>query len=109
MVVALDDLAPMVDPDQVRLADMRERHTERVDPERVRLDRVTRGDMTGDALLKAELREQPEAGGEALLAVQALLLGGVERRQRREPLLSHAGKVTAPCLPGLLARRVLGV
>src|SRR3954449_10160494 len=96
VVVALDDLTTVVDPDQVRLADMRERHAERVDPECVRLDRVTRGDVTGDALLEPELREQPEAGGEALLAVQALLLRRGERRQAREPLLTHGARLLRP-------------
>ena len=42
---------------------------------------VAGGDVAGDALVEAELAEQPEAGGEALLAVQALLLDGVELRQ----------------------------
>ena len=42
---------------------------------------VAGGDVAGDALVEAELAEQPERGGQPLLAVQALLLDGVELRQ----------------------------
>ena len=74
VVVALDDVAAVVDADQVRGTHVRERHAERVDPERVRLDRVARGDVTRNAFLEAELREQPETGRQPLLAMLPLLL-----------------------------------
>ena len=45
---------------------------------------VARGDVAGDALVEPELAEQAERRGEALLAVQALLLDGVELREEGE-------------------------
>ena len=55
---------------------------ERVDPEVVEPLGVARGDVAGDALVEAELAEQAEGGGEALLAVPPLLVDGRERGQR---------------------------
>ena len=52
---------------------------ERVDPEVVELLGVAGGDVAGDALVEAEPREQAERGGEALLAVQALVGEVLER------------------------------
>ena len=49
-------------------------HTERVDPEAVRPFRITRRDVTGDALVEAEAREQPVRSGKPLLAVEAFFL-----------------------------------
>ena len=60
---------------------MAEAHAERVHPEVVEPLGVAGGDVAGDALLEAELAEEPEAGGEALLAVQALLLDGLVLRE----------------------------
>ena len=54
---------------------------ERVDPEVVGVLRVAGGDVAGHALVEAEPAEEPERGGEALLAVQALVL---DRRAARE-------------------------
>ena len=58
----------------------REAHPERVHPEVVEALGVAGGDVAGDALVEAEPPEEAEAGGEPLLAVQALLLDG--RRTR---------------------------
>jgi len=69
-VLAVDDLAVVVHQDEVADPDVRERHRERVDPEVVGELGVARRDVAGDALLEAELGEQPEPRGEALLAVQ---------------------------------------
>src|SRR3954471_23915197 len=93
VVAALDDVTAVVDPDQVGRPDVRERHAEGVDPERVRLDRVTCGDVARDAFLEAELREQTETGRQPLLAMLPLLLRRGELRHRGKPLLDHAGRV----------------
>jgi hypothetical protein len=42
--------------------------------------RVARGDVPRDALVEAELPEEPKCRGEPLLAVAALLLDGLELR-----------------------------
>ena len=49
-------------------------HAERVDPEVVGQLGVAGGDVPGDALVEAERAEQPERGGQPLLAVQALVV-----------------------------------
>ena len=82
--VALDDLAGVVDADQVGDADVLEVHPERVDPEVVEVLGVAHGDVAGDALVEAELAEQPERRREPLLAVQALLLDRVELREEAQ-------------------------
>ncbi len=79
--VTLDDLALRVHEDEVRHRDVTEGHAERVHPEVVEALGVARGDVPGDALLEPELGEETETGGEALLAVLALLLGGVVLRE----------------------------
>ena len=73
--VALDDLAVVVDADQVVDRDVLEVHAERVDPEVVGVLGVAGGDVAGDALVEPEPAEDAEGRGEALLQVQALLLG----------------------------------
>ena len=80
-VAALDDLAVMVATDQVGDADLAEMHAERVDPEGIGELRIARGDMACHALVETELREQPERGGQTLLAVQALFAGAGEHRR----------------------------
>ena len=59
-------------------ADLLEAHPERVDPEVVEPLRVAGGDVTGHPFVEPELPEQSEGGGEALLAVQALVLDRLE-------------------------------
>ena len=78
---ALDDLALVVDQEQVAHPDLLEAHAERVHPEVVGQLGVAGGDVAGDALVEAEVAEEPEAGRQALLAVAALVLDRLERRQ----------------------------
>ena len=59
-------------------------HSEGVDPEVVEPLGVAGGDVSGDALVESEPGEQPERGREPLLAMEALLLGGVEHHIRWE-------------------------
>ena len=63
---------------------MLEVHPERVDPEAVEVLGIAHRDVAGDALVEPELAEQAERRREALLAVQALLLDGVERREEAQ-------------------------
>src|SRR5665213_989154 len=78
-LVPVHDLALVVDQDQVRGPDMAEVHTERIDPEMVGSFGVACRDVAGHPLVEAELREEAEGGGQALLAVDALCGGIVER------------------------------
>ena len=95
--VALDDLALRVHEEQVGHADVAEAHAERVHPEVVEPLGVTGGDVPGDALLEAELAEEPEPGGQALLAVLALLLDGVELRQVPAFVAAGRSAIGWPC------------
>ena len=73
--VALDDLAVVVDEDEVLHPDLLEVHGERVDPEVVEQLGIAGRDVAGDALVEAELAEQAERRGQPLLAMPALVLG----------------------------------
>src|SRR5581483_4163611 len=78
--------------DEVPHPDLPEAHAERVDPEVVEALRVARGDVAGDAFVEAEPAEQTERGGEAPLAVAALVLDGVEGREpQRDSIRGHDG------------------
>ena len=88
--VALDDLALVVEQHQVADPDVGEGLAERVDPEVVGQLRVAGGDVPGDALLVAEVGEEPEGGGQALLAVEALLLHGLEDGRVGKAELGHS-------------------
>src|ERR1700730_16496023 len=72
-VAALDDLAAMVDQDQIRRADLPEMHPEGVHPEMVQPFRVAGGDVPGHSFIKCETRKQAKCGGKHALAMQTLL------------------------------------
>ena len=95
---AFDDLALLVDADEIGGSDVAEAHAERVHPEVVEVLGVTRGDVAGDPLLEAELAEEPEPGREALLAVQTLFLDGFELRQVPAGLVGHGQTASLVCL-----------
>jgi hypothetical protein len=76
--IAVDDLAAVVHQDEVFDANELEAHPEWVHPEVVGALRIPHGDVTGQPLVEPELPEQPEGGGETLLAMPALVLDVVE-------------------------------
>src|SRR5882757_6194119 len=65
----------LVDQQEVRDADVLERHSERVDPEAVRVDRIAGRDVPARTLPEAELPEQAEGRRQLALAAEAVLLG----------------------------------
>ena len=83
-LVAVDDVAVVVDEDQVADPHVAEAAAERVDPEVVGELGVADRDVAGDALAEPEAAEDAQRAGELLLAVQALLLDGLERRRAVE-------------------------
>ena len=86
---AFDDLALVVDEEEVGHPDVPEVHGEGVDPEVVGELGVAGGDVSGHAFVEAEPGEQTEGGGQALLAMQALVLDRVEGRREGELHLRH--------------------
>lgn len=70
----IDHLALVVDSDQVLVADQAEVHAERVDPETRGVNRVADGDVARNALCEAELREDAERNGQAVLEVCPLFI-----------------------------------
>ena len=114
---AVDDLPVVVDEDEVADLHVAEALDERVDPEVVRELGVAHGDVSGDALAEAAAAEDAQRTGELLLAVEALLLDGGERRRPGEADLpgrqlhavdrsgaglgdGHASQVTAELVDG---------
>src|SRR6478609_10340084 len=92
--VTLDDVAVVVHEDQVAHPDLLEVHGKRIDPEVVEPLRVASRDVTGDAFVETKCSEQAKRGGEALLAVAALVGRIVELRKRGElPLRGHQGSL----------------
>jgi hypothetical protein len=98
-LVAVDDLAGGIDLDEVGDRDVAEVHGEGVDPEGLGVLGVPGGDVAGHALLEAEQGEEPQGGGQALLAVEALLgrvFVGARRgrgeKARHEALLEVAAR-----------------
>ena len=79
--VALDDLALVVDEEQIADAHLAEALAERVDPEVVGALRVAHRDVPGDALGEAEPAEDAQRAGELGLAVGPLVGDVVERRR----------------------------
>lgn len=82
-LASIDHFARMVDQDEIRLVDQRERDTKWVNPKALRVDRISEGDVASDTLVKAVLSEDSKGGCEAALQVLSLLvlvfkLGGSE-------------------------------
>src|SRR5690625_4916823 len=67
------DGAGVIDLDQIISRDLLEVHTERVDPEQVRIARITHGDVAGYAFVEAEATEDPKCECQALLTAKAFL------------------------------------
>jgi hypothetical protein len=78
-----DHIAFVIDQNKIGRFDFTERHSEWIHPETLRAFRVSHGDVTCHAFREAEPAEQPEPGGELLLAVLALLVDRVKDRRLR--------------------------
>jgi hypothetical protein len=78
--LALDDVALLVHHDEVADLDQAEVHAQWVHPEAVDVLGVTGGDVARHTLVEPHLGEEPERGGELLLAIQPLLVDVVRLR-----------------------------
>ena len=81
VVLAVHDVAVVIEQDQIGRSHMSEAHAERVDPKQVGVLRVADGDVAGHTLAEPEPSEDAQRAGELRLAVGALLLDGVEGRR----------------------------
>ena len=79
--LTLDDLALVIDEEEVRGLDGAEVLAQAIHPEAVGVLGITGGDVAGHPFVEAVLGEDAEGGGEPLLAVQALVL---DRRAARD-------------------------
>ena len=89
---ALDNLAGVIDKDQVGDANAAEINRQRIHPEMISQDRVAYRDVSANAVIEAVMRKDPVGGGEALLAMQALVRHIIEfwwRGQRRVDLAAY--------------------
>ena len=77
--LAFDDLAGVIHAEQGRHPHMAEVLADPVDPETIGMLRVAGGDVAGDSLVEAELREEPVGGREPLLPVEPFVVDVVER------------------------------
>ncbi|MEY4362599.1 MAG: hypothetical protein RL391_1905, partial [Actinomycetota bacterium] len=89
--VAMDDFAMMIHEEKIADPHVAERQTERIDPEVIGLLGVAHGDVAGHALSETEPTEDAQGTGQALLAIEALLLERVERRQREKVRVAQSG------------------
>ena len=99
VVVAVHDLAAMVEQDQVARLDVAEAVAERVDPEQVGELGVAHRDVPGDALAEPEPAEDAQRAGELGLAMGTLLLDAGERRRQRHGQLGLRGQA----IPSIIA------
>ena len=82
---AFDDSASVIYKNKIGSANLAEVHAEGIHPEMIEPLGIARGDVAGDAFIKAKAREEAKRGGEALFAMAALF--GDIRELRR------AGKI----------------
>src|SRR5580658_5326353 len=75
-VLPFNHIALVITADEVRDADLAEVNAKTVQPESVGELRIARGDVSGDALIEPELREQTKCRSQPLFAMQALLTHG---------------------------------
>src|SRR5437764_1291769 len=73
--IAINDLALMVNQNQIRYANMAEVHAKGIYPEMVRALRVSCRDMSSDTFIKAESRKETKGGCKPLFTVRPLLCG----------------------------------
>jgi len=66
---------------QIPDANLPEVHPERIDPEVVQALRIASGDVSGNAFVEPEAREEPKGGGQSLLAMPTFLLKGCSPSQ----------------------------
>ena len=83
-VVAFDNLAFVVDPDEIRRLDQAKAHAEAVHPEGIGELRIARGDVTGDPLVESEFCEKPKSAASrsflcCLSSASVLKTGGCGR------------------------------
>lgn len=62
-LASINDLASMVDQDEIRLVDQRESNTEWIDPKAIGVNRISESNVAGDTLVEAILPEDAECGG----------------------------------------------
>ena len=98
--VALDDLAAVVHQEEVLDPDGLEAHPEWVDPEVVGTLGIPCGDVAGQSLVEPELPEEPEGGGEALLAMLALVRHVVEPGEAGRESIRWHGALLSFSRPG---------
>ena len=72
-ILPFHDLAVVIHQNEVGDANLAEVHAEGIDPEMIEVFGVAGGDVSGDAFVESEAREQAEGAGQALLAMLALL------------------------------------
>ena len=95
-VLTVEDLARVVDQQQVRYSDVAERHSKGVYPEGVIVLRVPDGDVTGYSLAEPEFSKDSKSCCQPFLPVSALFSHVREVRDLvRDGLVGPEGRVVA--------------
>jgi hypothetical protein len=81
--IAVDHLTTVIDQNQILGADHLEVHAKWVDPKMVKVLGIASRDVTSQTLIKSEMPEQSEGGGQPLLAVPPFVLDGGEGGELR--------------------------
>jgi hypothetical protein len=87
---AFDDIASVIYENKIGSANLAEVHAKGIHPEMIEPLGIARGDVAGDAFIKAEAREEAESGGEALFAMAALFGGSRKDGRARNAVHERA-------------------
>jgi hypothetical protein len=88
---AFDDIASVIHENKIGSANLAEVHAKGIHPKMIEPLGIARGDMAGDALIKAEAREEAKSSGKALFAMAALFGGSRKNGRARDAV--HEGAV----------------
>jgi len=88
---AFDDIASVIHENKIGSANLAEVHAKGIHPKMIEPLGIARSDVAGDALIKAEAREEAKSGGEALFAMAALFGGSGKDGRTRDAV--HEGAV----------------
>ncbi len=73
-ILPFHHLSVVVYQNQIGGANLAEVHAEGIDPEMIEVFGIAGGDVSGDAFVESEAREQAEGAGQTLLAMPAFLV-----------------------------------
>src|ERR1700704_6678660 len=80
-VLPFHDFAVIIHQDEIGSANLSEVHAKRIDPEMTEVFGVAGGDVSGNAFVESEAREQAESARQSLLAMTTFFFHGGKLRR----------------------------